>query len=62
MARGSSCTADFIKDALRPLGTITVRRMFGGAGIYCDGIIFALLSDDAVYLKVDAARADSDHT
>lgn len=55
MARGSSGTADFIKDALRPLGTITVRRMFGGAGVYCDGIIFALLSDDAVYFKVDAA-------
>ena len=29
--------------------------MFGGAGIYCDGLIFGLLlDDDVLYLKADA--------
>ena len=54
MALGSSGTAEFIKDALHPLGHITVRRMFGGAGVYCDAIIFALVIEDVVYLKADA--------
>ncbi len=54
MALGSSGTAEFIKDALHPLGHITVRRMFGGAGVYCEGVIFALVIEDVVYLKADA--------
>ena len=27
--------------------------MFGGAGIFCDGLMFALVADDVLYLKVD---------
>lgn len=45
---------DFLKDVLAPLGVITVRPMFGGAGVYCDGDIFALLAGEAMYLKADA--------
>jgi DNA transformation protein and related proteins len=48
-------TFAFIRDALAPMGRITVRRMFGGAGIYCDGVIFGLFLRDALYLKADAA-------
>lgn len=44
---------DTLTDQLRPLGHITVRKMFGGAGLYCDGQIFALLNDDILYLKAD---------
>ena len=29
--------------------------MFGGAGIYSEGIFFALIADDTLYFKVDAA-------
>jgi DNA transformation protein len=47
---------DFLKDQLRGLGPITARRMFSGAGIYCDGIIFALLLRDALHFKVDDAN------
>lgn len=47
---------DHLKDALAPLGAISVRRMFGGAGIYCKGTIFALVDDDVLYLKADAAN------
>lgn len=43
----------FIKDVLSPFGEISVRRMFGGAGVYCDGLFFAIIGDDDLWLKVD---------
>jgi DNA transformation protein and related proteins len=43
----------FLKDQLAPLGHVTTRRMFSGAGVYCDGVIFALLLRDTLYFKVD---------
>ena len=36
-----------------PLGTITVRAMFGGHTLYCEGIPFALIANNAVFLKAD---------
>lgn len=30
-----------------------LRRMFGGHGIFCDGVMFALIADEVLYLKVD---------
>ena len=53
MARGSNGTAAILQDLLYPLGTITVRRMFGGAGVYCNGVIFALINDDVTFFKAD---------
>jgi DNA transformation protein and related proteins len=44
----------FLIDLLAPLGSVTTRRMFSGAGIYCDGVIFALvLRSDTLFFKVD---------
>ena len=43
----------FLKDQLHGLGTITTRRMFNGAGLYCDGMIFALILRDTLHFKVD---------
>jgi DNA transformation protein len=47
-------TPDDIRDLFAAFGPVAMRRMFGGAGIYADGIMFALLHDDVIYLKVDA--------
>lgn len=44
---------ELLRDQLSGLGPIRIRRMFGGAGIYCDGVMFALVSDDTLYLKAD---------
>lgn len=44
---------DLLLDLLAPLGPIAVRRMFGGAGIYCDGQVFAFVDDDTLFLKTD---------
>jgi DNA transformation protein len=41
-------------DEIRPtFGAVSVRRMFGGYGIFREGLMFALVSTDTLYLKVD---------
>jgi DNA transformation protein len=37
-------------------GPVTVRRLFGGAGIYADGTMFALLAGGVIYLKAGASN------
>jgi DNA transformation protein and related proteins len=44
---------DFITDQLAGFGPVTIRNMFGGAGIYAEGVMFGLLADDVLYLKAD---------
>lgn len=44
---------DYVMELLGPFGTAGARRMFGGHGIYLDGLMFALVSGDALYLKAD---------
>jgi DNA transformation protein len=44
----------WVQEALEPLGTVTMRRMMGGATLYLDGIVFAILDDDKIWLKSDA--------
>ena len=43
----------FLRDLFSAFRPVTVRRMFGGAGIYADGVMFALVADGAIYLKAD---------
>ncbi len=42
-----------------PLGAIRPRAMFSGWGFYCDGLFFALVIDETLYLKADALSADA---
>lgn len=44
-----------LEECLAGVGPITVRRMFGGAGVYADGTMFALVADDELYFKADEA-------
>jgi DNA transformation protein len=49
----------FLDEQLAGIGRVSIRRMFGGAGVFADGIMFALVSDDTLYFKVDeTTRAD----
>lgn len=48
---------EFVKDLLANFGPVTIRSMFGGAGICADGVMFAILVDDTLYLKADDASA-----
>ena len=40
-------------DVLSVVGSVRARGMFGGHGIYLGEVMFALIADDALYLKVD---------
>lgn len=44
---------DYVMELFGPFGTVAVRRMFGGRGVYLDGLMFAILSEDTLYLKAD---------
>jgi DNA transformation protein len=46
-------TPDDIQELFSAFGVVMVRRMFGGAGIYADGTMFALVADGVIYLKAD---------
>ena len=49
----------YVLDQLSDFGEVTPRRMFGGAGLYHDGLMFALIADDILYFKVgDVNRSD----
>jgi len=50
----------FVLEQLAAAGTtVTAKSMFGGVGLYCQGLFFALIDDDTLYLKVDdATRTD----
>ena len=47
--------AEFIRELFAQFRPVTIRRMFSGAGIFCDGLMFGLVIRDVIYLKADAA-------
>jgi DNA transformation protein and related proteins len=49
----SATFAEFLREQLAPLGRVTMRRMFGKTGVFCDGLMFAMVRDDALYFRVD---------
>lgn len=44
---------EYVLDQLSQLDGLSTRKMFGGVAIYRYGIVFALVGNDVVYLKVD---------
>jgi len=49
--------AEHLRDLFGALGPVESRRMFGGAGVYLDDAMFALVVDDTLYMKADADLA-----
>jgi len=49
----SSGYLDFVTEQLACVGFVAARRMFGGAGIFRDGVMFALVADETLYFKAD---------
>ena len=45
--------AEFLQEQLAPLGHVTVRRMFGKSGVFCDGLMLAMVTDNTLYFRVD---------
>jgi len=54
MAVGSEFRA-FVAELLAPVGPVSIRDMFSGAGVFLDGRMFALIVEETLYLKTDAA-------
>ncbi|QDF97685.1 transcriptional regulator [Azoarcus sp. DD4] len=44
----------YLEEVFERFGAVSARRMFGGYGIYHDGLMFGLVVDDTLYLKADA--------
>jgi DNA transformation protein len=44
-----------LKELFKPFGEVSVKRMFGGAGVYADGLCFAIEQGGEVFVKADAA-------
>ena len=59
MAKKSSPVLEQSLALLLPLGPVTSRAMFGGWGLYCEGVIFALIAFDRLYLRTDAEVKES---
>lgn len=47
---------EWTKEALAPVGDVTMRRMMGAAVLYLDGIVFAVIEDE-IWFKADAESA-----
>lgn len=47
--------SDYVVELIAGFGKVEVRRMFGGAGLYRNGVGFGILDDDVFFLKADAA-------
>ncbi|UOM33807.1 TfoX/Sxy family protein [Acuticoccus sp. I52.16.1] len=46
-----------LQDLFAPFGPVTVNRMFGGKGVWADGVMIALVAYGELYMKTDAANA-----
>jgi len=49
----SDSFAEFLREQFAPLGRVTMRRMFGKTGVFCDGLMLGMVRDDTLYLRVD---------
>jgi DNA transformation protein and related proteins len=46
----------FIKDQMSDFGPVSIKRMFGGAGVSLDDVNFAIIAGEILYLKTDAVN------
>ena len=49
----SDTFSEFLREQLAPLGRVTMRRMFGKTGMFCDGLMFGMVTEDTLYFRVD---------
>jgi len=49
----SASFAEFLREQLAPLGRITMRRMFGKTGVFCDGLMLGMVTENMLYFRVD---------
>jgi DNA transformation protein len=45
---------EWLRELLEPLGKVSMRRMFGGHGVYIDGLFIAIVDEGRAWFKADA--------
>ena len=51
--------ASFLRDQLAPLGHVTVRRMFGKTGVFCEGVMLGMVTANILYFRVDSQNRET---
>jgi DNA transformation protein and related proteins len=49
----SDSFAEFLREQLAPIGRVTMRRMFGKTGVFCDGVMLGMVTENTLYFRVD---------
>src|SRR5688572_15579550 len=49
----SAAFAEYLREQLAPLGPIAIRRMFGKTGLFCEGVMFGMVTENTLYVRVD---------
>src|SRR6266403_5569237 len=49
----SDSFAEFLRQQLAPLGRVTLRHMFGKTGVFCDGVMLGMVTENTLYFRVD---------
>ncbi len=55
----SDSFAEFLREQLAPLGRVTLRRMFGKTGVFCDGAMLGMVTENMLYLRVDEQNREA---
>lgn len=59
VARKRSEFVEHVVETMRAFGPVEARSMFGGWGLYHEGVFFALVAEDTLYLKADDQTRES---
>src|SRR5215831_15403279 len=49
----SDSFGEFLRELLAPVGRVTMRRMFGKTGVFCEGLMLGMVTDNTLYFRVD---------
>ena len=49
----SDSFAELLREHLALLGRVTMRSMFGKTGLFCNGLMFGMVTNDTLYFRVD---------
>lgn len=55
----SAGPGSYLCDELSLLGVVSLRRMFGKTGLFCDGVMLAMVNDNELYLRVDSQNPEA---
>ena len=57
-SRQEKAFVDYVVELMQSVGPVSARAMFGGHGIFLDGLMFGLIADSVLYLKVGKDNKD----